>query len=58
MVSRIYLTRVHTIIEGDTFYPEINKDQWKLVDEQSFPADDKHSYSYTFEVWEKNPVIS
>jgi dihydrofolate reductase len=58
MVSRIYLTRVHAIIEGDTFYPEIKKDQWKLVDEQPFPADEKHSYAYTFEVWEKNPVMS
>ena len=58
IVSRIYLTRVHAIIEGDTFYPEIKKDQWKLADEQSFPADEKHSYSYTFEVWEKNPAIS
>ena len=58
IVSRIYLTRVHATIEGDTYYPEIRKDQWKLVDEQSFPADEKHKYSYTFEVWEKNPVIS
>ena len=58
IVSRIYLTRVHTTIEGDTYYPEIRKDQWKLVDEQSFPADEKHKYAYTFEVWEKNPVIS
>ena len=58
IVSKIYLTRVHTIIEGDTFYPEIKKDKWKLVDEQSFPADDKHNYSYTFEVWEKNPATS
>ena len=58
IVSRIYLTRVHATIEGDTYYPEIRKDQWELVDEQSFPADEKHKYAYTFEVWEKNPVIS
>ena len=57
LVSRIYLTRVHTVIEGDTFYPEINKDVWKLTDEQPFPADDRHRYAYTFEVWEKNPAI-
>ena len=52
-VSRIYLTRVHTIIEGDTFYPEINKDKWDLADQQSFPADEKNNYAYTFEVWDK-----
>jgi len=55
-VSRIYLTRVNARVEGDTFYPEIKKDKWKLVDEQSFPADDKNNYAYTFEVWEKNPA--
>jgi dihydrofolate reductase len=54
IVSRIYLTRVHATVEGDTYYPEIKKDKWKLVSEQSFPADDKNNYPYTFEVWEKN----
>jgi dihydrofolate reductase len=58
IVSRIYLTRVHAIIEGDTYYPEIQKDQWKLISHESFPADEKHNYAYTFEVWEKNPVTS
>ena len=58
LVSRIYLTRVHAVIEGDTFYPEINKNIWKLVSEQSFPADENNNYSYTFEVWEKNTDAS
>jgi dihydrofolate reductase len=54
MVSKIYLTRVHTTIEGDTFYPKINNSKWKLIDTKSFPADEKHNFAYTFEVWEKN----
>lgn len=58
IISRIYLTRVHATVEGDTFYPEIKKEKWNLVDEQSFPADDKNNYAYTFQVWEKNPATS
>ncbi|MEP6927946.1 MAG: dihydrofolate reductase [Ginsengibacter sp.] len=58
IISKIYLTRVHATVEGDTYYPEIKKDIWKLVDEQSFPADEKNNYAYTFEVWEKNSVTS
>ena len=54
IVSRIYLTRVHANIEGDTYYPEIDKSIWKLTSEQSFPADEKNNYAYTFEVWERN----
>jgi dihydrofolate reductase len=58
MVSRIYLTRVHATVEGDTYYPEIKKDNWKLVSAQPFPADDKNNYPYTFEVWVKNTDAS
>lgn len=52
-VNRIYLTRVHTTLEGDTSYPEFDKSKWKLINEQSFPADEKNNYPYTFEIWEK-----
>ncbi|MDQ6903225.1 MAG: dihydrofolate reductase [Bacteroidota bacterium] len=52
IVSRIYLTRVHANVEGDTFYPALDKEKWTLTDQQSFPADEKNNYAYTFEVWE------
>lgn len=52
-VNRIYMTRVHTIVEGDTSYPQLDTFKWKLIKEQSFPADKKNNYPYTFEVWEK-----
>ena len=53
IVNRIYLTRVHTTIEGDTFYPSINLNEWKLITEDPHQADDKHAYAYTFQLWEK-----
>lgn len=53
IVDRIYLTRVHTTVEGDTSYPEIDASKWKLVKSDSFPADKKNNYPYTFEVWER-----
>ncbi len=52
-VNRIYLTRVHTTVEGDTLYPQLDTSQWKLIKQESFPADEKNNYPYTFEVWEK-----
>ena len=52
-VERIYLTRVHTTVEGDTSYPQLDKSKWKLVKEESHPADEKNNYPYTFEVWQK-----
>jgi dihydrofolate reductase len=52
-INRIYLTRVHTIVEGDTSYPELDTSQWTLINAESFPADEKNNYPYTFEVWDK-----
>jgi dihydrofolate reductase len=52
-VNRIYLTRVHTTVQGDTSYPEFDSSKWNLIKEQPFPADTKNNYPYTFEVWEK-----
>ena len=53
IVDRIYMTRVHTTVEGDTSYPEIDTSKWEKIKSQSFPADKKNNYPYTFEVWEK-----
>ena len=52
-VDRIYLTRVHTTVEGDTSYPKLDVSKWKRIKEDSFPADEKNNYPYTFEIWEK-----
>jgi len=51
-VSRIYFTRVHAEVDGDTFMPEIDFSQWRKVESVSHKADQKNSQDYTFEVWE------
>src|SRR3990167_8244481 len=30
--DRIYRTRIHTKLEGDAFFPELNPKEWKLVE--------------------------
>jgi dihydrofolate reductase len=57
LVDRIYLTRVHIKVEGDTSYPKIDTSKWKIVSEESHPADEKNNYPYTFEVWRKNDNV-
>lgn len=52
IIDRIYLTRVHTKVEGDTSYPEIDTSKWKKVSVEDHPADEKNNYPYSFEVWE------
>ena len=53
LAQRIYLTRVHTTVEGDTYFPVIDEKDWELLSRLDFPADDKHAYSYSFLVLQR-----
>ena len=46
--DRIELTRVHTTIEGDAFFPEINTNLWQEVSSEKRFKDDKNEYDFTF----------
>lgn len=48
LVNRIYLTIVHQSFDADSFFPEINVDEWKETAHENFPADEKHSIPYSF----------
>jgi dihydrofolate reductase len=52
LADRIYLTRVHTVVEGDAYFPVIDGKTWEMVSHLDFPADEKHAYAYSFQVWE------
>ncbi|HLY71865.1 MAG TPA: dihydrofolate reductase [Puia sp.] len=49
--NKIYMTRVHIVVEGDAFFPAINEQEWKLASNKDFQADDRHQYAYSFQVW-------
>lgn len=51
--SRVHLTRVHAEVTGDVFWPALDPDRWQCVATEGHPADDRHSHSMTFELWEK-----
>jgi dihydrofolate reductase len=51
--DRLYLTEVDAEIEGDTFFPELDDSEWRLVRSEAHPADDKNEYPYTFKLLER-----
>ena len=52
----IELTRIHAEFEADTFFPEIDESQWKLVKSVYHPKDDRHNYDFTYLTYtRKNP---
>ncbi|MBW3599799.1 MAG: dihydrofolate reductase [Planctomycetes bacterium] len=54
LADRFYQTVVHATPEGDTFFPEWNQAEWRLVEEVHHPADEKNSAACTFRVWERS----
>ena len=51
--DRIYLTRVHTHIDGDTVFPEINPAEWRSINAENFPVTEDRQYGFTFETLER-----
>lgn len=52
-VDKLYLTRVHAELEGDTWFPQWDQTQWQLISQESHPADEKNDYAYSFEVYQR-----
>ena len=53
LADKIFMTRVHAVLQGDTSFPEINEKEWQLSSNTDFPADGKNGYEYSFQVWLK-----
>ena len=51
--DRLYLTRVHSDVEGDTSFPPFDEAQWRLTERRERPADDDHPFDLTFLVYER-----
>jgi dihydrofolate reductase len=51
--ERLYLTRVHTSIEGDTHFPSWDETEWNLISEELHPEDERHAWPFTFQVFDR-----
>lgn len=52
MADIVYMTRVDTVLEADSFFPELGT-EWEMYSEELFQADAKHVYAFRFQVWKK-----
>ncbi len=52
--DRIYLTRIEADVEGaDTFFPELDPQEWRETGRDGHKADAKNPYDYSFLTYER-----
>ena len=51
--QRMYVTWVEADLEGDTFFPEWNSAEWRLVKSERHTADAKNEYDTTFCIYDR-----
>ena len=52
-VDRLYLTEVHAEVEGDAFFPVIDKEEWEEIAREKFLAEGPNTYDYSFVVLDR-----
>jgi len=53
-VERIYLTRIHCELDGDTFFPKVDWEKWNLIEQESHTADEKNTFNYSFLTYQRS----
>jgi dihydrofolate reductase len=53
LVDRLYLTVVHSAVEGDTHFPPLDIGEWREVERTHHAADDRHVFAFSFVVMDR-----
>ncbi|MFL7891826.1 MAG: dihydrofolate reductase [Anaerolineales bacterium] len=50
LADRIYLTQVHASLPADVYFPDYSELDWREIETEFNPADEKNQYAVTFKV--------
>ena len=56
--QRLYITEVHTVVEGDASFPEYSAADWCEASRESHRNDEKNEYDYDFVVYDRLPSLA
>lgn len=51
--TKLYLTRIDGNYEADTFFPNINYDEWEEINREEFKATDHNPIGYSYLIYER-----
>jgi len=53
-IDRMYITEIDAVIpDGDAFFPEFDRTQWRETSREHHRADDRNQYDYDFVVYDR-----
>ncbi len=50
LANRLFITEVHTEVQGDVYFPKFDRGQWQETGRQFFEADTNNEFDYSFVV--------
>lgn len=53
LARTVHLTRVHTVVEADVFFPALDPNEWREIDRDDHAADERHACPYSFVTLER-----
>ncbi len=51
--SEMHITRVDLIVAGDTFFPQWDNSEWRLVSAEKHERGRENEYGFTWEIWKR-----
>lgn len=57
LAERLYLTIVHTMVDGDAFFPNVNWDEWELISSDYHDMDEHHQYAFSMNLYIRKEAL-
>ena len=51
LVDTLHITRIHTSLDGDTFFPKFDTSNWTCIESTNQAEDENNCHELTFERW-------
>jgi dihydrofolate reductase len=52
VANRLYLTEIQGEVDGDTFFPKIEKDHWQELSRKHHSSDERHAFAFDYVIYE------
>ena len=56
IVDNMYITHIEGVVPGDTYFPEVNWDEWTEISREDFEPAEGELFSYSFSHYTRNSL--